>query len=120
MSREFDGTSTTVINAATKPIVSRYLERLERSLGDAGFPRPGHDHAVERWSHVGRGRSTPTRRDPDVGPVGGVAGAAALTRRGEESSTSSPSTSAEPARTPRSSRRVMPSPGRSDTLVAGR
>jgi len=35
--REYERTSTTVIDAYTKPIVRRYLERLRGSLGDAGF-----------------------------------------------------------------------------------
>ena len=35
--REYERTSTTVIDAYTKPIVRRYLERLRGSLGEAGF-----------------------------------------------------------------------------------
>ncbi len=84
MSREFERTSTTVINAATKPIVSRYLERLERALGDAGFT----GKVMIMQSNGGHMAAADARRRPAAtlmsGPVGGVAGAAALARRGEE------------------------------------
>ena len=35
--REFEGTSTTVLNALLKPVISRYLGRVERALGEAGI-----------------------------------------------------------------------------------
>lgn len=35
--REFERTSTTVINAYVGPLISRYLNRLEKSLKDSGF-----------------------------------------------------------------------------------
>jgi N-methylhydantoinase A len=84
MSREFERTSTTVINAATKPIVSRYLERLEHSLGDAGFT----GKVMIMQSNGGHMSASDARRRPAAtlmsGPVGGVAGGAALARRGEQ------------------------------------
>jgi N-methylhydantoinase A len=84
MSREFERTSTTVINAATKPIVSRYLEGLERSLGEAGFT----GKVMIMQSNGGHMSASDARRRPAAtlmsGPVGGVAGGAALARRGEE------------------------------------
>ncbi len=84
MSREFERTSTTVINAATKPIVSRYLESLERSLGEAGFT----GQVMIMQSNGGHMSAVDARRRPAAtlmsGPVGGVAGGAALARRGEE------------------------------------
>ena len=84
MSREFERTSTTVINAATKPIVSRYLERLEQSLGDAGFG----GQVMIMQSNGGHMSASDARRRPVAtlmsGPVGGVAGAAALARRADD------------------------------------
>ncbi len=84
MSREFERTSTTVINAATKPIVSRYLEGLERSLGEAGFA----GEVMIMQSNGGHMSASDARRRPAAtlmsGPVGGVAGGAALARLGEE------------------------------------
>lgn len=38
--REYERTNTTVANAYVKPIVSRYLKRLEDSLGDLGIEAP--------------------------------------------------------------------------------
>jgi N-methylhydantoinase A len=35
--REFERTSTTVLNALLMPVVGRYLEQLEQRLGEAGF-----------------------------------------------------------------------------------
>ena len=84
MSREFERTSTTVINAATKPIVSSYLERLEQSLSGAGFG----GQVMIMQSNGGHMSASDARRRPAAtlmsGPVGGVAGAAALTRRADE------------------------------------
>jgi N-methylhydantoinase A len=84
MSREFERTSTTVINAATKPIVSSYLERLEQSLAEAGFG----GQVMIMQSNGGHMSAADARRRPVAtlmsGPVGGVAGAAALTRRSDE------------------------------------
>ncbi len=84
MSREFERTSTTVINAAIKPIVSRYLARLEQSLSDAGYG----GKVMIMQSNGGHMSASDARRRPVAtlmsGPVGGVAGAAALTRRADE------------------------------------
>ena len=78
--REFERTATTVIDAALKPIMSRYLRDLERGLADRGFA----------------GRLLITRCDGGVmsveeacqksvrtlvsGPASGVMGASALAR----------------------------------------
>ncbi len=38
--REYERTSTAVVNAVLMPIVSRYLDDLEREIGSLGFPAP--------------------------------------------------------------------------------
>ncbi|MFW9795101.1 MAG: hydantoinase/oxoprolinase family protein, partial [Candidatus Thorarchaeota archaeon] len=38
--REYERTSTAVVNAVLMPIVSRYLDDLEREIGRLGFPAP--------------------------------------------------------------------------------
>jgi N-methylhydantoinase A/oxoprolinase/acetone carboxylase beta subunit len=40
--KEFERTSTTVVNAYVKPLTQRYLGNLERGLGAAGFTAPLH------------------------------------------------------------------------------
>lgn len=46
--REFERTSTTVINAATVPIIASYLDRLSSDLRDLGLQR---DLYVMQWRH---------------------------------------------------------------------
>jgi N-methylhydantoinase A len=85
--REFERTSTTVINAATTPIMSAYLERLEARLGERGFG--GRVMIMQSSGGVmpaseARVRSAVTLMS---GPVGGVSGAGAVARRlGENAS----------------------------------
>ncbi|UGS34520.1 hydantoinase/oxoprolinase family protein [Capillimicrobium parvum] len=78
--REFERTSTTVSNVATKPIVDRYMTVLERELDDRGF-----DANVLIMQSSGGVMSGSTARERPVstlmsGPVGGVTGAAGLAR----------------------------------------
>ena len=70
--REYLRASTTVINAVIRPVVERYLERIERRLADAGDRGEAARDAVERrrlqlrggarsgrcsWSSPGRPRA---------------------------------------------------------------
>ena len=83
--REFERTSTTVSNAATKPIVSEYLEDLETSLGAHNF---GGEVLIMQ-SNGGVMAAAEARRRPVAtlmsGPVGGVTGATDVARRRMES-----------------------------------
>ena len=78
--REFERTSTTVSNAATKPIVSSYLERLERSLAEQDFA----GRVLIMQSNGGVMSAADARHRPVAtlmsGPVGGVVGATELAR----------------------------------------
>jgi N-methylhydantoinase A len=74
--REYERTSTTVLDAYIKPIVRRYLARLEGSLGGRGFA----GHFLVTRSGGGamtaqRARETPAHLILS-GPAGGVTGAA--------------------------------------------
>lgn len=78
--REFERTSTTVCNAATKPIMAGYLEALEKSLSRERFSGP-----VLIMQSNGGLMSAADARDRPVatvtsGPVGGVTGSTALAR----------------------------------------
>jgi N-methylhydantoinase A len=80
--REFDRTSTTVLDAYVKPTAGEYLERLGELLErDAGIP-PRVSYAMR--SNGGVSRFERARRTPinliESGPVGGVIGAAAIGR----------------------------------------
>src|SRR4029079_4341720 len=80
--REFDRTSTAVLDAYVKPTAAEYLERLGKLLErDAGIPaRVSYamqsNGAVSRFE---RARRTPINLI-ESGPVGGVIGAAAIGR----------------------------------------
>ena len=78
--REFERTSTTVSNAATKPIVSTYLERLESSLAERDF----EGRVLIMQSNGGVMSALDARHRPVAtlmsGPVGGVVGATELAR----------------------------------------
>ncbi len=82
--REFERTSTTVSNAATKPIVSKYLEQLEQSLAARGFA----GRVLIMQSNGGVMSAADARHRPVAtlmsGPVGGVTGATELARSSEE------------------------------------
>ena len=59
--REYERTSTTVINAYVQPTVASYLGALRRQLDDARVDGAAADHAVERRDHGRRGRRRTTR-----------------------------------------------------------
>jgi N-methylhydantoinase A len=79
--REFDRTSTVVLDAYVKPTAARYLERLSTRFGDAGIPERAR-YAMQ--SNGGISRLDLAGRTPisliESGPVGGVIGAAAIGR----------------------------------------
>ena len=78
--REFERTSTTVVNAFVKPVVDEYLGRLERGLEQAGATAP----LMVMQSAGGVMKSTTARQLPayciESGPAAGAVGAAALGR----------------------------------------
>jgi len=78
--REFERTSTTVVNAFVKPVVDDYLGRLEGGLRDAGSTAP----LMVMQSAGGVMRSPIARQLPasciESGPAAGAVGAAALGR----------------------------------------
>lgn len=78
--REYERTSTTVIDAAIKPIVSRYLEQLDGSLRSQGFG----GHFLLTRSGGGAMTVAAAQEQPVhlvlSGPAGGVIGASALSR----------------------------------------
>lgn len=78
--REYERTSTTVLNAYVGPVVSRYLDSLERQLGARGF----QGRLLIMQSNGGIMSVELARRNPvrmmESGPVAGVTGAAALAR----------------------------------------
>lgn len=81
MWREFERTSTVVSNAATKPIVGRYLTELEDKLAADHF----EGHVMIMQSNGGVMSATEARERPVAtlmsGPVGGVTGALSVSRR---------------------------------------
>lgn len=78
--KEFERTSTTVINAYVKPVVARYLTSLERRLADLGITAP----VTVMQSSGGTVRTEVAKQRPvyaiESGPAAGVVGAAALGR----------------------------------------
>lgn len=76
--REYERTSTTVLNAYVAPIIERYLTRLETKVADAGF----HQAIYLMESNGGVMSSTAARERPIQtlfsGPVGGAIGGVAL------------------------------------------
>ena len=78
--KEFERTSTTVINAYVKPIVGRYLTELERRLEAMALTAP----ITVMQSSGGTVRAHVARERPvdsiESGPAAGVIGAAALGR----------------------------------------
>jgi len=73
--KEFERTSTTVVNAYVGPVVERYLSSLDRRLRDAGLDSP----VFIILSHGGMAPIAEACRIPVAtvlsGPAGGVAGA---------------------------------------------
>jgi N-methylhydantoinase A len=79
--REFDRTSTAVLDAYVKPVAAQYLERLAGMLGEAGVAERTRyamqsNGGISRFELAGR---TPINLI-ESGPVGGVIGAAAIGR----------------------------------------
>ena len=78
--KEYERTSTTVINAYLVPIVSRYLERLSRELSTARIEAP----LLLMQSNGGLTTAGDAARAPcnivESGPAGGVVGAQVLSR----------------------------------------
>ena len=84
--REYDRTSTTVLDAYVKPAASRYLRALATRLEETGIPAEAR---FAMQSNGGVSRFEVASRAPinlvESGPVGGVIGAAAIGERlGEE------------------------------------
>ena len=77
--REFERSNTAVLNSYVQPIVARYLNNLERDLGDMGVP-PHTLHVMQ--SNGGSASFAAGRQLPvnlvESGPVAGVIGAAQI------------------------------------------
>jgi N-methylhydantoinase A len=75
--REYERTSTVVVNAYLQPTMERYLERLERRLGQARVFVMQSNGGI---TALGAAAREPVRTVLS-GPAGGVVGAAAMARR---------------------------------------
>ena len=79
--KEYERTSTTVVNACVMPTVARYLESLRRELADASVSAP----VMLMQSNGGLTTVEDAIRRPcniiESGPAGGVVGAQALARK---------------------------------------
>ncbi|MDP9258311.1 MAG: hydantoinase/oxoprolinase family protein [Actinomycetota bacterium] len=79
--REYERTSTAVLNAYVQPAVDRYLGALEERLAGAGLRGP----LLVMQSSAGTGSAAAARARPialvESGPAGGVAGAARIGER---------------------------------------
>jgi len=64
--REFERTSTTVVNAYIGPKVGGYVRSLKASLAQIGFRGQSDDHAVERRRHDARGRHRASGGDDGI------------------------------------------------------
>ena len=78
--REYERTSSTVLDAYTSPIVRRYLDRLEHELGDRGLRVPLH--VMQSSGGIVTAQSARDRSLQTLlsGPVGGTTGGVALAR----------------------------------------
>jgi len=77
--REYERTSTAVLNAYVQPRADQYLRSLESRLGELSMPASAL-HAMQSNGGIatfGQARATPIRM-VESGPVGGVIGAAAI------------------------------------------
>ena len=104
--KEYERTSTTVINAYVMPIVATYLQALRQSLDEAGVPA----RVLLMQSNGGLTTDIAAVARPmniiESGPAGGVIGGQALARAPRASTRSSPSTWAAPRQRPLWLRRV--------------
>ena len=82
--REYERTSTVVVNAYLQPVMQRYLQNLEKRVRDFS-PRPGAAKIFVMQSSGGIAALGTAAREPVrtllSGPAGGVIGAAAMARR---------------------------------------
>ena len=78
--REYERTSSTVLDAYTSPIVRRYLDRLEHELRDRGLRVPLH--VMQSSGGIVTAQSARDRSLQTLlsGPVGGTTGGVALAR----------------------------------------
>jgi N-methylhydantoinase A len=79
--REYERSSTTVLNAYVQPVVERYLEDLDARVRDRGLA--GELRIMESsggTASVARARTVPVHL-VESGPAGGIAGAAEIGRR---------------------------------------
>jgi N-methylhydantoinase A len=83
--REYERTSTVVVNAYLQPVMQRYLESLDRRLRDAASEGRRHSNIFVMQSSGGITALDTAVREPVrtvlSGPAGGVVGAAATARR---------------------------------------
>lgn len=85
--REFERTSTTVINAYVRPPVEKYLARLSAGL-ERGFPASRLSIMQSNGGAIGsRAASEQAARLVLSGPAGGVVGAFAIARQAMQTST---------------------------------
>jgi N-methylhydantoinase A len=83
--REYERTSTVVVNAYLQPVMQHYLERLDQRLRTPGKTRSGGSSIFVMQSSGGITALTTAAREPVrtvlSGPAGGVVGASATARR---------------------------------------
>jgi len=78
--REYERTSTVVVNAYLQPVMQRYLENLERCAGASGKTKIFVMQSNGGITSLPAAASQPVRTVLS-GPAGGVVGAAAMARR---------------------------------------
>ena len=78
--REYERTSSTVVEAYTAPLVRRYLERLESELRDRGLAVPLHVMQSSGGIVTAQSARELTLHTLLSGPVGGTMGGVALAR----------------------------------------
>lgn len=78
--REYERTSSTVLDAYTSPIVRRYLDRLEAELRDRGLREPLHIMQSSGGIVTAQSAREHSLQTLLSGPVGGTMGGAALAR----------------------------------------
>jgi N-methylhydantoinase A len=78
--REYERTSSAVMDAYTAPTVRRYLHRLERQLGERGLPAPLHVMQSSGGTLTAESARDHSLQTLLSGPVGGTMGGVALAR----------------------------------------
>ncbi|RUM96615.1 hydantoinase/oxoprolinase family protein [Pseudaminobacter arsenicus] len=78
---EFERTSTTVINAYLQPLISRYLERVDRELRSAGFSGPFHIMQSNGGVLNAENSARAACRSVLSGPAGGLMAAHFIARK---------------------------------------